>query len=181
MEIWEEIRTSPEEGAKRLVAEFGDRLYKASRILCKDENLAEDLVFRTFARVVDKIALFKPEFSFWNWIYTILINLYRSDVRKMHVVPLPDPSISEEIPDSAAEEVGLYASDVETLRSAVRTLSPVLREAVMLRYFEDKSLAEMAEILQVSQTAVKSRLYLARVQLRTVFARRYGGAEEWRR
>lgn len=180
MDIWEEIRTSPEEGAKRLVAEFGDRLYEAARILCRDECLAEDLVFRTFARVVDKISLFKPEFSFWNWIYTILINIYRSDVRKMHVVPLSDPSIAEEISDSA-EEVGLCASDAETLRSAVGTLSPLLREAVMLRYFEDKSLAEMAEILQISKTAVKSRLYLARVQLRTVFARRYGGAEEWRR
>ena len=55
MEIGAEIKSDAERGAHRLVAEFWDRLYGASIILCKDEHAAEDLVFRTFAHAILKI------------------------------------------------------------------------------------------------------------------------------
>ena len=56
MEIWQEIRKNGENGAKRLVSEYGNRLYAAAILLCADEHEAEELVFRTFDRVIDEIA-----------------------------------------------------------------------------------------------------------------------------
>ena len=70
----EEIVANREIGARRLVAEYGDRLLGASLALCHDRQAAEDLVFRTFEQVVEKISLYDPKQSFYNWCYTILLN-----------------------------------------------------------------------------------------------------------
>ena len=52
--------------------------------------------------------------------------------------------------------------DAEVVRSAVARLPPILRETVVLRYFEDKTLQEMAQLMKVPVGTVKSRLHLAR-------------------
>ena len=65
------------------------------------------------------------------------------------------------------ERVG---ANVDAVRKAVRCLSPVLREAVLLRYFEDRSIAEMSEILGVPQGTVMSRLFNARAVLHGILA-----------
>ena len=83
MEVWEEIGADTEKGAQRLVAEFWDRLFGASLVLCKEEHLAEDLVFRTFAQAIVKIDQYNASLPFWNWLYAILLNYFRADLRKM--------------------------------------------------------------------------------------------------
>ena len=82
MEIYEEIRADREMGARRLVAEYRPRLETAARLLCADPHKAEDLVFRAFERAIFRIDEFRPTGSFYYWIYTILLNLHRMDVRK---------------------------------------------------------------------------------------------------
>ena len=54
MEVWQEIAKNAERGAERLVAEYGDRLYAAATLLCRNSGDAEELVFRTLARAVAK-------------------------------------------------------------------------------------------------------------------------------
>ena len=46
-DIWEELRRDRESGARRLVAEYGNRLYAAALLLCKNAADAEELVFRS--------------------------------------------------------------------------------------------------------------------------------------
>ena len=55
MEIWEAIAADPQAGAKRLIAEYGDRLFAAAMILTQESHSAEDLVSRTFCQVLTKI------------------------------------------------------------------------------------------------------------------------------
>lgn len=45
MEVWQEIAKNAEHGAERLVAEYGDRLYAAATLLCRNNGDAEELVF----------------------------------------------------------------------------------------------------------------------------------------
>ena len=58
MEIWEEIAADRLVGAKRLIAEYSDRLFTAACRIVQSEADAEDLVFRTFERVVARIGQF---------------------------------------------------------------------------------------------------------------------------
>lgn len=165
MDIGEEIRADAERGAQRLVAEFWDRLYGASLILCKDSHAAEDLVFRTFAQAILKIDQYNPEQPFWGWLYAILLNYFRGDLRKMKA-EVADEADCGEIAACMEGEPGaesrLPELDAEVVRRAVANLPPALRETVVLRYFEDKTLQEMAKLMDVPVGTVKSRLHLAR-------------------
>ena len=168
VEIWEQIVSDREVGARRLVAEFGDRLFRTAVALCKDVHIAEDLVFRTFERVIAKIDRFDTAQSFWNWIYTIMYNLYRSDLRKFKVMVFDNPKTLEDITDNIDQRIfveRLSEADAVLLRRSVEMLAPIYREVVMLRYFEDKTLLEMSEIMHVSVGTLKWRLHKARSQL----------------
>ena len=186
MEVWEEIEANPERGAQRLIDEYGNRLYAAATILCPDPSAAEDLVFRTLAQAVRKIAQYRGKAPFFSWLYRIMLNFRRMDCRGKDVElvfaeALPDAlhldgtnpaQQCRATPDAGMEDVERLLAEVDApaVREAVRRLSPVLREAVLLRYFEDRSIAEMAEILDVPQGTVMSRLFNARAVLHGILA-----------
>ena len=168
MEVWQELAENIEKGTKRLVDEYWKRLYGAAVALDVDENAAEDLVFRTFATAVEKISQFCSKYSFWNWLYAIMLNNFRDDLRKKKA-EVPDDLAAFE---AAAEQQtispfeSMQPIDAAFVRSAVSRLPAMLREAVVLRYFEDKTLAEMSQLMAIPVGTVKSRLSLARTRLR---------------
>ncbi len=166
MEIWQEIHKNQERGAERLVAEYGDRLYAAAFLLCQNSHDAEELAFRTFEQAVKKIHLFNPEKSFFTWLYQIALNFRRMDLRKCRaeVYPMGAPVELPEVPSDAFTEL-LGRSTSDELVSALKALPKVLREAVVLRYFEDCSVEEVAVALEVPVGTAKSRLFHARAAL----------------
>ena len=181
MEVWEEIRSDAEKGAKRLVAEFWDRLFGASLVLCMDEHAAEDLVFRTFAQVIVKINQYDESQPFWNWLYAILLNYFRGDLRKMKAEVGEDADFCEQALETSDEALVLERladMDAAVVRRAVSRLSPALREVVMLRYFEDKTLQEMSQLMKVPIGTVKSRLHLARRSLKKSLGRAFNEEEK---
>ena len=165
MEVWQEIRKSAERGAERLVAEYGDRIYAAATLLCHNAGDAEDLTFRTFDQAVKKIRQFQPTGDFFSWLYRILLNFYRMELRKNRpdivlVGALQDlPPVAVENSDDAEEDV----------REAVGRLPPPLRETVVLRYFRGLSVEEIADSLSIPAGTVKSRLFNARQILLAAF------------
>ena len=179
MEVWEQIPLDAEAGARKLVAEYGDRLFRAAVLLCRDEHLAEDLVFRTFERVVDKIGQYDTSLSFWNWLYAIMLNFFRMDMRKSKASVAEDESIMDEIPALQGEELlgRLSQMDAATIRDAVERLAPPFRETVVLRYFEDKTLQEMSELMSVPVGTVKWRLHQARNNLERMLSLLFKGKE----
>ena len=80
-DIVQDILADREKGTARLVAEYKERLYSAAFTLCRDAHEAEDLVFCTIERVIAKIASYKDQESFYEWMYVILLNIYRNSVR----------------------------------------------------------------------------------------------------
>jgi RNA polymerase sigma-70 factor, ECF subfamily len=173
MEIWLEIRNDMESGARRLVAEYGDRLLAAAIPLCRNDSDAEELVFRTFDQAIRKIGRYKETGEFYNWLYTIMINFRRMDLRKRRVdlIPVGDSLDLPELPDpffaNLAEEAGLGA-----LRDAVCSISDPLRYVVQRRYFDDASVEEISREIGVPVGTVKSRLFKAREVLHGLLDRK---------
>lgn len=167
MEVWQEIIENPEHGAKRLIAEYRDRLYASALFLCTDPAAAEDLVYRTFERVIERVREHRPDSSFYAWIYTILLNFHRMNARREMRKPLEYVEKLPEIPtdDPTTIERLVMKTDAANLRAAVRALPPDMRETVVLRYFEDLPLAEVAALTEVRVGTVKSRLNRAKRML----------------
>ena len=81
MPVWKVIAENAERGAEALVEEYGTRLYATAFRLCRNERDAEDLVFRTFEQVIDKIDEYREEQAFYGWMFTILLNYHRMPLR----------------------------------------------------------------------------------------------------
>lgn len=173
MEIAEEIRMCPESGARRLIAEYGDRLYDTAFRLCQDESAARDLVNRTFWRAIERIGLFSGASSMYTWLYSILVNFWRMDLRqkkKMDILLFQDemPDCPDERPDPA--EALAAKADSETIRNAIAELPEYYRVVVVFRYFEDMSVPEIAVVLGIPEGTVKFRLHKAKNMMRRKLA-----------
>ena len=184
MGVWETIKSDPMGGARMLIAEYGDRLYAVALILTQESHSAEDLVSRTVRQAVVKIDRFDSSYSFWNWLYTIMLNFYRTDQRKQRAEVDDEPDFIERKAEclGAEDEQNVFSGiDAELLREAVTRLPPTLRAVVALRYFEDKTLAEMIKIMGVPSGTVKSQLHRARMRLKEVLSKLFkegGNANE---
>ena len=173
MEIAEEISTCPESGARRLIAEYGDRLYDTAFRLCQDESAARDLVNRTLWRAIERIGLFSGASSMYTWLYSILVNFWRMDLRqkkKMDILLFQDemPDCPDERPDPA--EALAAKADSEAIRNAIAELPEYYRVVVVFRYFEDMSVPEIAKVLGIPEGTVKFRLHKAKNMMRRKLA-----------
>ena len=160
-------------GARQLVAEYGNRMYNAAIYLCGRESDAEDYVFRTFEKVIARISQFKGRASLFTWMYGIMLNLIRTDLRRKGANALDFPEELPEVPApgpdaGAALDAGIEAAAV---RAAVRELPFSLRSVVVLRYYEDLSVPEIAQALALPEGTVKRRLYDARNAIRERISR----------
>ena len=169
MELYEEIRADREAGARRLVEEYRSRLMGMAMGFTSSAHEAEDLVFRTFERVILKIDDYKPTGSFYYWMCAILVNFHRMDVRKAAV--RPKFSGDGKIPEVAAEESRDisdkldFEATTEAVRQAVRELPDNFREVVVLRYFDEMSTEDIAMVTGLNVGTVKSRLHYAKEAL----------------
>ena len=166
MEIWQEIRKNGECGAKRLVSEYGNRLFAAAILLCSDEQEAEELVFRTFDCVIKKIRQYEPTGDFFSWIYAVMLNFRRMDLRKKHpdIVPVGTPRDIPECSPCGVSDIRKKFTG-EDIACALAHISPLLKEVVVLKYFEGREIDEIAAMLDVPPGTVKSRLHNARREL----------------
>jgi RNA polymerase sigma factor (sigma-70 family) len=138
---------------------------------------AEDMLQETLLKAYVHIGRFEGRSAFSTWLNRIAINsaLMLSRKKRSHNVYSLEGGVDGDdfdLPESAEtahnpeESCILNALENECAR-AIRSLSPTLRVVVQIRYLEDASVAQIAEMLGASESAVKSRLLRARSKIRT--------------
>src|SRR6266704_2715505 len=145
--------------------------------MAQNETEASDLAQETFVRVYLNREKFKPTRKFSTWLYTIATNLAR-DLQRQRV-RYPKISLEGEredsgqtfhelLPDEKPNPVEMLDAEerAETVRLAVASLPDELRAPLILSVYEEKSHAEIGELLECSAKAVEARLYRARQFLR---------------
>ncbi|HEY8296629.1 MAG TPA: sigma-70 family RNA polymerase sigma factor [Candidatus Baltobacteraceae bacterium] len=167
---------SPEQAAflERAIEQYGKAVYNFAYRLTRNEADARDLTQDAFIRVYRAWRSFQPGTSFLSWVYRIVTNLYRDELRRKK------GRYQEEIPeDNAPQEYGgerpLAVSPIEELvegqlseplARSLEALSPDQRQVVTLADIEEYSYQEIAEIMGCSIGTVRSRLHRARALLR---------------
>jgi RNA polymerase sigma-70 factor, ECF subfamily len=166
----------------RLIQRHAQRLFHYLLRLLQNQTEAADLAEESFVRVYEHRARFNPQHKFSTWLYTIATNLARDLQRRRarhpHVSldaepPPADRPFSERLPAAGFDpSQHLEAAErAAAVRAAVAALPEDLRLPLVLAEYEDKSYAEIADIVACSVKAVEMRLYRARQQLRAGLAK----------
>ncbi len=158
-----------------LVLKYQDRIYNLCRHVLGDAHDADDAAQDTFTKAYQNLNKFKPEASFYTWLYRIAVNTcldykkrpFFESIFGSHVEG--DDESVEPVSGEASPEK-LYESKQlgQALRQSLGKLSLKLRTVIILKEIESLSYEEIADILDVSVGTVKSRIFRAREELKTL-------------
>ena len=141
-----------------------DYLY---RLTGGDRPLAEDLAQEAFLRALRSIRQYRATQRFKPWLYAIAVNAARDHFKRAetrYAAALGDEDLL-----AAADPIeldDLLKSSGQRVAAAITALPVQQREAIILRYYQDLSLAEISEALAIPIGTVKSRLSLGLRHLR---------------
>jgi RNA polymerase sigma-70 factor, ECF subfamily len=160
---------------ERLYASHGARMKNLARNLLGSSADAEDAVQETFLKVQRSIASFRGQSSFVTWTYRILINTChdtrRSRMRKKETAQ-DEPS---EVPRAEARAPGAHPSLRLALERALAELTNHQRNVFLLYEVEGFRHAEIAGMLEITETASKNTLFQAKKSLRQKLEAPRGG------
>ncbi|MFN0104282.1 MAG: sigma-70 family RNA polymerase sigma factor [Bryobacteraceae bacterium] len=157
---------------------------KLARSILRDFEDAEDEVQNAFTKVYLHLSRFEGNSRFSTWLSRIVVNqclMRLRKARRARFAYLDDPGSEEgsvrlELADPAANpEQSLGRAQVEAiLRREVNCIPPLLREPLLLRESMRMPLSDVAEKLNITEAAAKSRLLRARRELKTRLIRHQG-------
>lgn len=149
-----------------LVYTFQDAVYNLCYRMLYDREEAEDASQEAFLRAYLNLGRYDPSRSFKTWLLTIASNHCIDRLRRRRLKwlsidePLPSLALSDDTPEP--EDVTILNEQSKALQELLNQLNPDYRAAVVLRYWYDYSYTEIADILDTTESAIKSRLFRAR-------------------
>lgn len=158
-----------------LYERFASGLYRLCYSLVLDRQDAEDVAQEAFVYAFKNLRRFDPaKASFKTWLYTIAVSRCRNTYRRKRPLTIDlsqlfgreDTASDAELPEAALTRRA--AQDAVEL--ALAELSPLLREAVVLRYGQGLTYREIAEVMDCPQKTAESRVRLAHERLRSLLA-----------
>jgi RNA polymerase sigma-70 factor (ECF subfamily) len=148
-----------------LAVAIGDRLHAVAHRMLRDVGLAEDASQQTLLKAWQELPRLREPERFEAWTYRLLVNVCHAEWRrrKRSLAALPDlDSVREPI----SQDDMAIVIDRDQLERGYSRLSMDHRAVVVLHYYLDMPVAQIAETLGVGEGTVKSRLYHAMRGLR---------------
>lgn len=160
-----------------LVQRYEVRAYQYAYRLCRNQELASDLVSETFLRVYNALHHFKGNSSFATWLYRIMTNCFldyrKRDKSKMMVsidaaMQGEDSELERDIKDTARnpQEETERTHRLSKFEEAISQLADFQQSMLVMYHAETMSYEEIAAALDLPVGTVKSRLNRARIALR---------------
>jgi RNA polymerase sigma-70 factor (ECF subfamily) len=161
-----------------LVTRYEDRLYGVISRLVPDAEMARDLTQDTFLKAFKGLKGFTGDASFYTWLYRIARNVVTSHARYDAARPRIAASLDADEGGRAPLRIVTATGGPDPVQNAVEgerkrfllaalaSLQPEFREIIVLRDFEDRTYEEIAELLDLPDGTVRSRLHRARMELR---------------
>ncbi len=139
---------------------YGQKVYRYCLRLLGDVELANDAFQETFLKVYENRDYFKGD-NFAAWLFTIARNTCISQIRtRKDFEQIAEGQLSSE--SIVTEDFGLK----NEIKNAINKLPLLLKEAIVLREYQDCTYQEIAEILQIDVSLAKVRVYRARIILK---------------
>lgn len=159
-----------------IVKKYKDKLYNyIRRITNANHEDAEDILQEVFIKVYRNLNAFDRDLKFSSWIFRITHNQVISDHRKRKARPndgnvdISDIQIANLADDYDIEKNADANIIKEKVRRTLEKLSDKYREAIVLKFFEEKSYKEMSDILQKPEGTVASLLNKSKSEFKKYF------------
>lgn len=183
--IFERLKAGDMSACRECVETHSDGLYRLAYRMLHDEAAAEDVVQDTFLNAFKGLEKFDGRSTLGTWLFRIAYNNALMHLRSEK----PTYALADEEDDAeeglrplvvpwreTPEDVVTHAEASTMLEAAIESLPPTLGLVFQLRDLEERSTAETAEILGLSEAAVKVRLHRARLLLREKLGDYFGTA-----
>lgn len=134
----------------------------------ENETDAEDISIETFAKAFDKLDTYKTDFAFNTWLLTIAKNVHIDLIRKrklQNTIHLNDDEtylLANLADEDTLEDQLIYEQNLATLKLCIKQLKPHYQQIIQLRYFQERSYNEIAEIINEPLNNVKIKLLRAK-------------------
>ncbi len=137
-----------------------------------NEDDVEDVLQDCYVSMISNLGSLKEPQSFEKWFNTIIANKIKDYKKKKSPVILDEneynalSNLPEDNPDCIPHESIERTDNIEIIRKLVSELSDKNRQSIEMHYFENKSISEIADELDISENTVKTRLYNARNEIK---------------
>jgi RNA polymerase sigma-70 factor (ECF subfamily) len=176
-ELIGQLKKGNREKFAELVDLTSDKIYRLALKMLGNEQDAEDVVQETYIKAFRSLEKFEAKSSLATWLYRIAVNEALMHLRKKtpHFVPIGEeeedgenmPRPVEIVDWCCLPEKELLSDETSShLDQAVRALSTLNRTVFLLRDVAGLSTKEAADVLETTESNIKTRLFRARMQLR---------------
>lgn len=173
----QQVKAGNSEAFSNIIRKYQKTVLNLTYRFTGDATEAEDLAQEVFLRIYRAADRFEARAKFFTYLYQITLNLCRNERAKVRHkrntsldAPLkegePEMVRQLEDPSGSAEDLLTRQELGEAVREAVLSLPEDQRVAVMMQRFQNLSYEEIAEVLNLSVPAVKSRLHRAKLSLK---------------
>ena len=158
--------SNPRAGMEMVIRKYREPLYFHARYIVKDHQEAYDVVQEVFIKAMREQRLFNDEFKIKAWLFRVTTNLCFNQVRnRKRRGAILDTMMKPEAFGADQIESIFAGEQRNEVMAALDKLSEDHKEILILRYYDDLSYSEIADVLQVKLGTVMSRLSRARVRL----------------
>ena len=164
-----------DEDIENTINEYADLLYRTSFLILRNRADVEDIVQETFYKYMTTDMAFESDNHKRAWLLKVSQNKCK-DLLRSHKIRAYVPY--EEVEESLISKTDVGKNDIEELLK-IEELDYKYKSVIMLYYYEEYSIEEVANILGLTVPAVKKRLQRAREKIRKVCEKTYRGGENY--
>lgn len=157
------MKQGNDDAFEKFVRKYYAQILQYCRYHCFTTEDAEDLTQETFLHFFGSLSAYRHMGKAKNYLYTIAGNLCKNLAKRKAPVPVEAEELEQEL---VSEDVAEQLENRLCIEQALASLAPELREIIILYYFQECKLTEIADILQIGLSLAKYRLVRAREELK---------------
>ncbi len=162
------LNTSPNDCFETLYNRYVGKVYNRCLSITKDSEKAQDFTHDIFIRMFARLDRFEERSTFSTWLYSISYNYCIDQIRvakRLETTALPD---TLDCQSSTGDEAERMEYNMRQLAHAMNTIAPQEAQLLRLKYQEGLDVQQIADKLQLKNSAVKMRLKRARDRVRSL-------------
>ena len=172
-ELASQMQLGSEAALEEIVKRYHGPIHRYLVRMSVDYHATNDLTQEIFIKMCRGIQSYRLEMPFKTWLYSIASNTYKDYLKKAYtrkVIPGLEESAQCFANTGTPEEKFFKNYERVNLIKAINSLGHIYRETLILRYYEDLKLDEIASALRIPTGTVKSRLSNGLLQLKKIFS-----------